>query len=388
MKKSLLALAVVAAIPAFAQAQTSNVVMYGRLDLGYAKQTGGVLNQVQASGSRFGVRGAENLGGGTFATFQIEHRFNADTGALTNQKFWHGRSIVGLRGGFGEINLGHNYTPLFWVNLAADPFGWDTVAAMNNTQTGTQVRFSNSLEYVTPSLGGLVGRLMWAPSEVAGRSANLGLSAAYSGGPLYIGLGYEAHGHNGVAANGVFQQTSGALNGTATLASTAAALACGATPSPNPTTGAAVSTSVNTNVVTAGTIPGCAQDNKSMAVTASYNFGFMRLLANFGQTDVNSIAGTPQANTLGVRHANLAAIVPMGNGEFRATFGNQTTRTTAPTSISSANLRDMGLGYHHNLSNRTTLYVDVNRGTTKTTTGASTVSASVTSYDFGLKHNF
>jgi predicted porin len=320
MKKSLLALAVAAAIPALAQAQASNVVMYGRVDLGYNKSTGGVLNQAQQSGSRFGVRGSENLGGGLAATFQIEHRFNADTGASSNFKIWHGRSIVGLKGGFGEINLGHNYTPNFWVALAADPWGWDTVANLSNTQPGGgQVRFSNSLEYVTPSMGGLTGRVMWAPSEVAGRSANYGLSAVYSGGPLYLGFGYEKHGHGAVT---------GAVAG----------------------------------AVTVGTVAGAAANNKAMNLTANYNFGAFRLLTNYSRVTVGTAAA--------VNGYNLSGAVPMGAGEFRATFGKVKN-----------GVRDIGVGYHHNLSNRTTLYVDFNNG--KPAAGAT-----VTSYDFGVKHNF
>ncbi len=361
MKKSLLALAVAAAIPAFAQAQASNVIMYGRIDLGYNKTSGSALNQAQQSGSRFGVRGSENLGGGLMATFQVEHRFNADTGAQTNFKFWHGRSIVGLKGGFGEINLGHNYTPLFWVQLAADPWGWDTVSQTSNTQAGTQVRFSNSLEYVTPSLGGLQGRVMWAPSEVAGRSANFGLSGIYNAGPLYVGFGYEKHGHNQVVNN-------------ATVSNAV-----------TPTTTSVVST-VGGSVVTAGTNAGAAANNKALAVTASYNLGFMKLIGNAGKTDVNPVTGTVPDTA--IRFNNLSAVFPLGAGEFRGTVGNQTSRTVSATAIGATKIRDFGVGYHHNLSNRTTMYVDLNRGKTTSISGTVSTAVSATSYDFGLKHNF
>jgi predicted porin len=355
MKKSLIALAVAAAIPAFAQAQASNVIMYGRIDLGYNKTSGGVLNQAQQSGSRFGVRGSENLGGGLAATFQIEHRFNADNGAASNFKFWTGRSIVGLKGGFGEINLGHNYTPLFWTQLAADPWGWDTVSQTSNTQLGTQVRFSNSLEYVTPDLGGLQGRVMWAPSEVKGRSANFGLSAVYNAGPLYVGLGYEKHGHCQMFLTGLTQTNN---------------VTCAASGTPSGF----------------GATNGVAVNNKAVGLTANYNLGFMKLLLNVGKTDANPATGF--TSDIAVRNSNISATVPLGAGEFRATVGNQTARTVATTSISSANVRDFGVGYHHNLSNRTTLYVDLNKGKTTTTLGAAKTSVSATSYDFGVKHNF
>jgi predicted porin len=361
MKKSLIALAVAAAIPAFAQAQASNVIMYGRVDLGYNKTSGGVLNQAQQSGSRFGVRGSENLGGDLFATFQVEHRFNADTGAQSNFKFWHGRSIVGLRGGFGEINLGHNYTPLFWTELAADPWGWDTVSNLSNTQGATQVRFSNSLEYVTPSLGGLQGRVMWAPSEVAGRKANFGFSGIYNAGPLYVGFGYEKHGYN-------------SLVGTGTVANVV-----------TPATTSVVST-LGGGVVTAGTNSGTAANNRALGLTATYNLGFMKLFANVGKTDVNPVTGLVPDTA--IRTSNLSAAFPLGAGEFRATIGNKSSRTVAATSISAAKTRDFGFGYHHNLSNRTTLYADLNRGKNTSILGTTSTAVSATAYDFGLKHNF
>jgi predicted porin len=416
MKKSLIALAVAAAIPAFAQAQASNVVMYGRIDLGYNKTPGAVinnatrnattgvvtastncgtntstlgalcvgpdavLNMAQQSGSRFGVRGSENLGGGLMATFQIEHRFNADTGAMNSVRFWGGRSIVGLKGGFGEVNLGHNYTPLFWTQLAADPWGWDTVAQISNTQVGTQVRFSNSLEYVTPDMGGLQGRVMFAPSEVtsAKGKANFGLSAVYNGGPLYVGFGYEKHGH--------------AQPGSSATAATTV------TPAITGTT----TTTALTNAVGAGTSPGAGADNKALGLTANYNLGFMKLSLNTGKTDVTPFAYTAANGTASIRNKNISATFPLGAGEFRATIGDQTTRTVnraAATSgiggvagIDSLKVRDIGLGYHHNLSNRTTLYADFNRGKTDSIKSVSGVgvssSVTATSYDFGVKHNF
>ncbi len=352
MKKSLLALAVVAAMPALAQAQTSNVIMYGRVDLGYTKTSaaGALLNQAQQSGSRFGVRGSENLGGGLFATFQVEHRFNADNGSVTSPRFWHGRSIVGLRGGFGEINLGHNYTPLFWVNLAADPWGYDTVAQISNTQAVGLVRFSNSLEFVTPSMGGLQGRVIYALPETATPSptgavrkpsANYGFSAVYSGGPLYVGFGYEKHGYapsnacpNGLAAN---------------------------------------------TAVCVGQPANGSANNKAMGLTANYNFGPFRLLTSYSQLRVTPVV--PPITTTTTRFVNVSGVVPLSKAtELRATYGQGKARVG--TSPVTATTRDIGFGVHHNLSNRTTLYVDLNQ------TKPPSPNKSITAWDLGIKHNF
>ena len=84
MKKSLLALAVLGAFAGAASAQSS-VTLYGRLDLSVNKGVGQTAkNLSNGSGSRFGVRGSEDLGGGMSALFNLEHRFDADTGASQN----------------------------------------------------------------------------------------------------------------------------------------------------------------------------------------------------------------------------------------------------------------------------------------------------------------
>ena len=110
MKKSLLALAVLGTLAGAAAAQSS-VTLYGRVDLSVARNLGTDYIVMQnGSGSRLGVRGVEDLGGGLKATFNIEHRFQADNGvasptanaAAAAPRFWHGRSIVGLQGNFGE----------------------------------------------------------------------------------------------------------------------------------------------------------------------------------------------------------------------------------------------------------------------------------------------
>lgn len=193
MKKSLVALAVLGAFAGAASAQSS-VTVYGRVDLSLARNLGSDdLVMQNGSGSRLGFRGVEDLGGGLKAFFTIEHRFNADTGVLTNAaKFWHGRSIVGLQGGWGSITLGREYSPAFFKSqLPADPWGWDTVAA-NNTITGggiAPVRNDNSITYDFAA-GGLQVGAQVALKE-AGDKHGFGLGARYAAGPLAVGFGYD-----------------------------------------------------------------------------------------------------------------------------------------------------------------------------------------------------
>jgi len=220
MKKSLLALAVAAALPAVAQAQ-SNVTLYGIIDAS-VEWSNAAANSAAASAaagtpalngkstirvnsghwnsSRLGVRGVEPLGNsGMAAIFGIEHRFQVDTGAIQSGQavggapytalqagsFWNGVAFGGLRTGMGEITLGRQYTPSFYAMIAPD---WTGNSGYNNwagptvatsvAATGTSaiyglVRADNSVMWTSPTIGGLQVRAMWAPGAAAYNSAEV-----------------------------------------------------------------------------------------------------------------------------------------------------------------------------------------------------------------------
>ncbi|MCE2660974.1 MAG: porin, partial [Rubrivivax sp.] len=148
MRHTLLAVALLCAFSSVAEAQ---LTMYGRIDLSLAQQTDAAKNTElrNGSGSRFGLRGTDNLGGDLKAVFQIEHRFNADTGSA-GTRFWEGKGIVGLEGGFGRITMGREENPAYtYSQNPADPWGGDTVASNGsivNGRIGTN-RYSDSLNY-------------------------------------------------------------------------------------------------------------------------------------------------------------------------------------------------------------------------------------------------
>jgi predicted porin len=87
MRKSLVAVALAFAFPAaFAQ---SNVTLYGIVDVGVERLDIGDLSATRvmsgiSQGSRWGLRGSENLGGGYSAIFTLESRINIDSGSVTN----------------------------------------------------------------------------------------------------------------------------------------------------------------------------------------------------------------------------------------------------------------------------------------------------------------
>ncbi|MGE0800834.1 MAG: porin [Lautropia sp.] len=204
MKRSLMALATVAAMSSTAVAQT-NVQLTGSLDMAVesvnADANGGisdlkVTNGIWA-GSRVAIVGTEDLGGGLRGLFNIEHRLSPDTGTVTSgATFWAGQAWVGLQGGFGTIRLGRQYTPL---RRALEPGDVTGHSWYNNGDGlgGITTRFNNDLSYQSPSLGGLVIHAAYAAGESTATPADnkLGDAIAVSGvgsfGPAQIGLGYQ-----------------------------------------------------------------------------------------------------------------------------------------------------------------------------------------------------
>ncbi|MGN4074153.1 porin, partial [Burkholderia gladioli] len=117
MKKSIAALAVTAAAASPALAQSS-VTLYGVIDegLNYTNNIGGKGGAVEltsgyAQGSRWGLRGTEDLGGGLAAIFTLENGFDASSGKAQEGGRMFGRqAYVGLQDKrYGTVTLGRQY---------------------------------------------------------------------------------------------------------------------------------------------------------------------------------------------------------------------------------------------------------------------------------------
>ena len=134
MKKAfILAGALAASVPALGQAQ-SNTTVYGLLDVALehssqAANGGGNAGWAltdgvsRFGGSRVGLRGSEDLGGGLKAVFQIEHRFSVDTGN-SPATTWSGPAYVGLSLATGEVTFGRQYSPMYRALQGADRSGY------------------------------------------------------------------------------------------------------------------------------------------------------------------------------------------------------------------------------------------------------------------------
>ncbi len=206
MKKSLIALAVLAASGA-AMAQSS-VTVYGRVDASIGSETvttNGVKAPSQTkvfngsdgglTGSRWGLRGVEDLGGGLKAVFVLEQRFNVDDGAVTSAsglaEGFNGDAYVGLTGGFGTLHLGRTYTVYDGIKAMSIGSSVFDSAFTPTAQPAYTVRGANLVKYVSPTFAGITVAGSVSLKEAAAKNVSA-LSATYAGGPLKVGVGFEA----------------------------------------------------------------------------------------------------------------------------------------------------------------------------------------------------
>src|ERR1700712_1258057 len=110
------------------------------------------------SGSRFGFKGVEDLGGGREALFVLEAGMNMDTGSAQLAGTTFGRqAYLGYSDpAFGKVTLGRQYTAYYLQLAPYSPTNWTTgyfgahpgdVDALD-----TILRANNTLMYTTPAL--------------------------------------------------------------------------------------------------------------------------------------------------------------------------------------------------------------------------------------------
>jgi predicted porin len=166
MKKTLIAAALLAGFAGAAQAETQ-VTLYGIVDLGVGYQKIKNKGQSQSkfgmasgnqSGSRWGLRGTEDLGGGTRAVFTLESGFYANNGEVAqNSRLFGRQATVGLANdAWGQFDLGRQTNIASKYFESIDPFG----AGFGNANIGhgfgsaNTVRYDNMVMYQTASYNG------------------------------------------------------------------------------------------------------------------------------------------------------------------------------------------------------------------------------------------
>lgn len=201
---------------ASAQAQ-SNVTLYGIIDdgLNYTSNVqthktpngfagGHQIAMIEGGsaglqGSRWGLSGNEDLGGGLQALFLLENGFYSNNGALNQGGAMFGRqAYVGIKSAkLGTVTLGRQYDPvvdLYRPFLAAPQWGGYMTAHPGDLDNAQNTRrINNAIKFRSATWHGLTAEALFAPGGVAGtfsQNSIWGAGASYANGPVSMGAAY------------------------------------------------------------------------------------------------------------------------------------------------------------------------------------------------------
>jgi GBP family porin len=176
----------------------NNEVVSGHPGVGHS---GVEMNSGGISGSRFGFRGTEDLGGGLSAIFDLEDGFSSSNGKFSNAgALWGRQAYVGLKSTqYGTVTLGRRYAFMSeWVSpLSAEGIGWggnladhpfDNDDMIRHTSIQNSIRF-DSVDYRGLAVGGMYGF-----SNEAGEFSNnrvYSFGAKYANGPVSLAAAFE-----------------------------------------------------------------------------------------------------------------------------------------------------------------------------------------------------
>ena len=230
MRKNLIAVAVLAAVAPLAGAQTTmgNVTIFGLLDVNVTHYSGGSNSNAAGTGavpsrtamedgtvnglngSRWGVRVAEPISGDVTVGAWLESGFLTDTGQSAQQGRLFGRQAFVYVNSktWGELRMGRQYVFADEILPPGNPFANallfnPTTGVTNNGRSvATMIdapRADNVIRYRTPDFAGFWAGAMFAPHENAtatfgGQSpvdSYYGFAAAYNKTPLFLGVAYE-----------------------------------------------------------------------------------------------------------------------------------------------------------------------------------------------------
>jgi len=319
MKKTLIALAALAAGSAFAQ---SSVTMYGLLDIGYsahATSTSGNMNMTNFHApSRFGIKGSEDLGGGLKANFNLETGGLAlDSGAQTSANFekqtvtqgfnFTREAWVGVSGNFGETRLG-----------LTSSFGTKATAAFDFNEISTSSAMDNA--GISP--------VTWYGSSRRGNQFQY-ISNTYNG--FSGGVAYD------LSADATGLSTGSKGTAITTTKSTAQVM------------GAYANGPIAAAFVAEGKRVDADADNRTAYnLSGSYNLGVAKVGLGVTQSPYKTVTYGSSGMAIGGKGVNVGVVAPFGVTNVGAQFAHNST--------SGDNALELFANY--SLSKRTRLYVD------------------------------
>jgi len=317
MKKVLMAV-ITAAIALTASADVS---VFGTMDAGYSssKAPGAATATTSfTSGgmttSFIGFKGAEDLGNGNKAVFELSSFLNDSNGAVqggTTVNTFARSAYAGLQGNFGEVTMGRQANPSFLPVILFNAYGdsgaygplWHATYFGNTGNAQTQLyndtAWDNSVKYTTPSIGGATVSLQNSKGTGA---QNFGGNAMYFKGDLGLTAFWQK---TGVNSSGSFQ----------------------------------------TDIYTAN--PGTQSTERGLG--ASYDLHLAKLFATYTE-------GKDKALNMDGKTTQVSALVPVGPGNVMAEAAH--TRYDAGTITT---YDEYAVGYDYNLSKKTDVYATVGR---------------------------
>ncbi len=209
MNKKLMAFAVAAAFaaPMVANADSGNVVIYGKIEGSYDyvnTSTSGndKLNRVSSNSSFVGFKGAEDLGNGLSAIWQVENQVAIDNQAGATSGWNTRNTFIGLSSkSMGTFLAGNHDTPYKLgtnkLNVFGDSMGnYTTLVGSANGTNVRDLRLGNVLAYITPTFSGFHAAIATSMLNEAGNGAienpkAWSYMAMYDNGPLFASLSHE-----------------------------------------------------------------------------------------------------------------------------------------------------------------------------------------------------
>ena len=220
MKKTLAAVAVLGAFAGSALA--ADVQLYGIVDTGVGYNHVDVdglgdkqdidtfqMKSGQASGSRWGLKGTEDLGNGLTVGFILEDGFSSDTGADSAPMFNRESSLF-IQGGFGKFAMGRmgslNNGQSSWAKVGMiNAFGtsdWGDYSVQVGNVMSTAAQWDNMVAYQTPDFAGFkvyaqygMGNAVTDYDSVENESSSdryYALGATYNNGPFAAYLAVDS----------------------------------------------------------------------------------------------------------------------------------------------------------------------------------------------------
>jgi predicted porin len=215
MKKQVIALAATAAFtaPVFAQ---SSVTLYGVIDEGvnYTNSVNGhsvvELQSGYAQGSRWGLKGAEDLGGGNKAIFQLENGFDLNSGRLGQGGRMFGRqAYVGVSNDrFGTVTLGRQYDSVVdYLAQTTSNGNWSGYLfshPFDNDNTDNSFRVNNTVKYASPDIAGFQfgGTYSFSNDVNFANDRQYSFGAQYATGGLLLAAAYLQANNTGATSSG------------------------------------------------------------------------------------------------------------------------------------------------------------------------------------------